>query len=74
MVWFRSIGFISDSVSINISSISKFSMVMALGAIGLNTNFKEVSNSGFAPMVLGFLTSLLVVIVSFSVQMMMGQI
>lgn len=73
-VGFRSIGFISDDLSVNISSVSKFFMIMALGAIGLNTNFKEVSQSGFRPMVLGFLTSLLVVLVSFSVQVMMGQI
>ncbi len=74
MVSFRSMGFISDNTSIYISSLSKFFMVMALGAIGLNTNFKEVSKSGFLPMIHGFLISFLVVIVSFLVQKMMGQI
>ncbi|MGO1469250.1 MAG: YeiH family protein [Tissierella sp.] len=74
IVGIRSMGFISDGLSANISSLSKFSMIMALGAIGLNTNFKEVSKSGFLPMVHGFLISLLVVLVSFGVQMMMGQI
>ena len=74
MVGLKSVGFISDGLSGHISSISKFSMIMALGAIGLNTNFKEVSKSGFLPMVHGFLISLLVVVVSFVVQMMMGQI
>ena len=74
MVGFRSMGFISDDSSIYMSSLSKFSMVMALGAIGLNTNFKEVSKSGFLPMLHGFLISLLVDIVSFAVQKMMGQI
>lgn len=74
MVGFRSLGFISDGLSTSISSISKFAMVMALGAIGLNTNFKEVSKSGILPMVHGFIISSLVVIVSFTVQMMMGQI
>ena len=74
MVGLKSLGVISNHSSETISSISKFSMIMALGAIGLNTNFKEVSKSGFMPMVHGFLISLLVVIVSFVVQMMMGQI
>ena len=74
MVGLKSVGVISDSISESISSLSKFSMIMALGAIGLNTNFKEVSKSGFLPMVHGFIISLLVVVVSFVVQMMIGQI
>lgn len=73
MVGVRSMGLISDGLSLSISSLSKFCMIMALGAIGLNTNFKEVSKSGFLPMVHGFLISLLVVVVSFAVQVMMGQ-
>lgn len=74
MVGFRSFGIIGDGLSMGLSKISKFSMVMALGAIGLNTNFKEVSKSGFLPMVHGFIISLLVVVVSFVVQLFMGQI
>lgn len=74
MVGIKSLGFISPTVSSNISIISKFCMVMALGAIGLNTNFKEVSKSGVLPMIHGFIISLLVVIVSFGVQMFMGQL
>lgn len=74
MVGVRSMGFISDGLSASISSLSKFCMIMALGAIGLNTNFKEVSKSGLLPMVHGFMISLLVVVVSFVVQMMIGQI
>ena len=74
MVGLKSIGLISNNLSNTLSSISKFSMIMALGAIGLNTNFKEVSKSGFLPMVHGFLISLLVVVVSFAVQVMMGQL
>lgn len=49
-------------------------MVMALGAIGLKTNFKEVSKSGSKPMLHGFIISVLVVIVSFVIQVMMGQV
>ena len=74
MVGIKSTGVISDVASIKISTISKFFMVMSLGAIGLKTNFKEVSKSGFMPMLHGFIISALVVVVSFVVQMFMGQI
>lgn len=74
MVAIKSTGIISESVSNNVSELSKFFMVMALGAIGLKTNFKEVSKSGFKPMLHGFIISALVVVVSFLVQMCLGQI
>ncbi|MCQ4924268.1 putative sulfate exporter family transporter [Tissierella carlieri] len=74
MVGIKSLGIISASASTKISIVSKFFMVMSLGAIGLKTNFKEVSKSGFLPMLHGFIISLLVVVVSFMVQMFMGQI
>lgn len=74
MVAIKSTGIVSDSVSNSISNLSKFFMIMALGAIGLNTNFNEVSKSGFKPMLHGFIISALVVIVSFIVQMSLGQI
>lgn len=73
-VAFKSTGLISPDLSLRVSGISKFFMVMALGAIGLKTNFKSLSKSGFAPMVHGFIISSLVVIVSFLVQGMIGQI
>ena len=56
-----------------ISKISKFAMVMALGAIGLKSDFKKLYKSGMLPMVHGFIISALVVIVSFLVQYVMGQ-
>lgn len=74
MVGLKSIGLIPELWSDGISSLSKFLMVMSLGAIGLKTNFKEVSKSGFLPMVHGFIISALVVIVAFVVQRFMGQI
>lgn len=49
-------------------------MVMSLGAIGLKTNFNDLAKSGFFPMLHGFIISALVVIVSFLVQMMVGQV
>lgn len=74
MVAVKSTGVVPDAVSSNVSVLSKFLMVMALGAIGLKTNCKEVSQSGFKPMLHGFIISALVVVVSFLVQMGMGQI
>jgi uncharacterized integral membrane protein (TIGR00698 family) len=74
LVAIKSTGLVPDAVSGFISSVSKFFMVMALGAIGLKTNFKEVASSGFKPMAHGFIISTLVVVVSFVVQLMMGQV
>lgn len=74
MVALKTIGIIPDSVSLSAQNLSKFFMVMALGAIGLRTNFKEVSKSGFAPMLHGFIISALVVVVAFVVQVFMGQL
>ena len=57
-----------------ISTVSKFLMVMALGAIGLLTDFKKVMKSGFKPMLHGFIISALVVVVAYVVQVMIGQV
>ncbi|MDF2804958.1 MAG: hypothetical protein K0S61_4863 [Anaerocolumna sp.] len=74
MVAIKSTGIITETNSSSVSDISKFLMVMALGAIGLKTNFKEVSRSGFKPMMHGFIISALVVVVSFGVQLFLGQL
>lgn len=74
MVAIKSTGLVSDAFSANVSTISKFLMVMALGSIGLKTNFYEVAKSGFKPMLHGFIISALVVIVSFVVQLFLGQV
>ena len=74
MVAVKSTGLISAELSSNIASISKFMMIMALGAIGLTTNFSEVSDSGIKPLLHGFIISSLVVVVSFTVQIFIGQI
>ncbi|CCQ97622.1 hypothetical protein CULT_680009 [[Clostridium] ultunense Esp] len=57
-----------------LKSTSKFLMIMALGAIGLKTGLKEVRNSGFAPMLHGFIISAIVAIVSLGVRFLLGQI
>ncbi len=74
MVAFKSTGLISDQLSRNLALISKFMMVMALGAIGLKTNLKAVLNLGYLPMLFGFIISLLVVVVAFMSQMLLGQL
>lgn len=74
VVTVNSLGLISSSLSLSLTTFSKFAMIMSLGSIGLNTNFKEVSKSGFKPMLHGFIISLLVVLVSLLVQFMMGLI
>ena len=57
-----------------VSQISKFAMVMALGAIGLKSDFKKLYKNGLKPMVYGFVISTLVVVVSYFVQYVLGQI
>lgn len=60
------------SVSNGAKEVSKFLMVAALAAIGLNTSFKEMRKSGVKPMLHGFIISLLVVIVAIAVEYFMG--
>lgn len=74
MVTVKSTGIVPLGLNQEITTLSKFIMVMALGAIGLKTNFTHVAKSGFKPMLHGFIISLSVVVVSFVVQMFMGQI
>ena len=52
--------------------LSKFLMVCALAAIGLNTSFKDMKKAGVAPMLHGFIISALVVIVALLVEIGMG--
>ena len=52
--------------------LSKFLMVCALAAIGLNTSFKSMKKAGIRPMLHGFIISALVVIVALLVEMGMG--
>ena len=52
--------------------ISKFLMVCALAAIGLNTSFASMKKAGIRPMIHGFIISALVVIVALLVEMAMG--
>lgn len=68
----NSLGFIPSELASAAKSISKFLMVTALAAIGLNTSFKDMKKSGIAPMIHGFIISALVVIVAITVEYFMG--
>lgn len=61
----------ADMVSVT-KRISKFLMVCALAAIGLNTSFSSMKKAGIRPMIHGFIISALVVIVALAVEMAMG--
>ena len=64
MAVINSVGWIPASVGSSLKEISKFLMIAALAAIGLNTSYKEMRKSGIAPMLHGFIISALVVIVA----------
>lgn len=80
--WFI-LGFLAMSIVASIFSIpasmvsgtktlSKFLMVCALAAIGLNTSFSSMKKAGIRPMIHGFIISALVVIVALIVEICMG--
>ena len=68
----NSFGVIPQNISELAKDISKFLMVAALAAIGLNTSFKDLKRSGINPMIHGFIISALVVIVAIFVEWCMG--
>ena len=72
LAFINSFGLIPTEVSQASKEISQFIMVCALAAIGLNTHFGDIKKSGFAPMLHGFIISLLVVIVALAVEASMG--
>lgn len=73
MVGLRSIGVIPPAIVPVLSNTSRFCMIMALGAIGLKTSFKDIKDIGPKPMLMGFLVDTLVVLVSLGVQIMTGR-
>ena len=68
----NSLGFIPAAVSAGAKDVSKFLMVAALAAIGLNTRVKDMKRSGIRPMIHGFIISALVVVVAIAVEWCMG--
>ena len=67
-----SLGLIPAALASALKTVSKFLMVAALAAIGLNTDFKALCKSGAKPMLHGFIISLLVVLVAIGVEYMLG--
>ena len=63
---------IPSGVLVQTKAASKFLMVTALAAIGLNTSFSNIKKSGIRPMIHGFIISALVVIVALVVEIAMG--
>ena len=63
---------IPSEVLVQTKAASKFLMVAALAAIGLNTSFSNMKKSGIRPMIHGFIISALVVIVALVVEIAMG--
>ncbi len=67
-----SLGLIPAALASVLKAASKFLMVAALAAIGLNTDFKALCRSGAKPMLHGFIVSLLVVLVAIAVEYVIG--
>ena len=63
---------IPATVILGTKALSKFLMVCALAAIGLNTSFSNMKKAGIRPMIHGFIISALVVIVALGVEIAMG--
>lgn len=57
-----------------INEFGKFLIVMALSAIGLNSNLKEITKAGLKPIFLGIIVWFNVAVVSIIVQFITGQI
>ena len=74
LVIVNSAGIVPKVISNGSKEISKFIMVSALAAIGLNTDFKRMAKSGARPMIHGFIISALVVIVAIAVEYVMGMV
>ncbi len=68
VVGIRSTGFVPDNIVIGVSFMSKFFLSMALAAIGLKTNLKEVAAVGIKPMIAGVIIDTSVVFVSLFAQ------
>ncbi len=68
----NSLHFIPAEASALAKTSSKFLMVAALAAIGLNTNVRKIKSAGAKPMLFGFIISALVVLVAIGVEWCMG--
>jgi uncharacterized integral membrane protein (TIGR00698 family) len=80
IIWFlvasllNTIGVFPESSIFYINTIGKFMIVMALTAIGLNSDFKKMLKTGVKPIILGLIVWFVVAVVSIIVQNITGQI
>lgn len=80
IIWFlvasllNTIGLFSTNSIHYINIIGKFMIVMALTAIGLNSDFKKMLKTGVKPIILGLMVWFIVAITSIIVQYISGQI
>lgn len=72
MAAFNSAGFIPEAASSVIKSASKFLMVTALAAIGLNTSITDFKKAGLRPMFYGITIDTLVTLTALAVIYFMG--
>ena len=77
--YFIEVGIITENISMIINNIfsflkhlSKFFIIMAMVAIGLNTNIKKLIFSGAKPLTLGFCCWLAISLVSIGLQKILG--
>lgn len=70
----NTLGVFSQNVVEFLSTAGKFFIVMALSAVGLSANFKDMLKTGFKPLFLGLIIWIVVAVVSIVVQFSIGQI
>ncbi|PYG89933.1 putative integral membrane protein (TIGR00698 family) [Ruminiclostridium sufflavum DSM 19573] len=70
----NTLGIFNQGVADFLSSAGKFMIVMALSAVGLSANFKDMMKTGFKPLFMGLLLWFTVSLVSIGVQLATGQI
>ncbi len=80
IIWFliasllNTLGLFKGNSITYINTLAKFMIVMALSAIGLNTDFKKMIKNGVKPILLGLIVWVSVAVVSIVVQFATGQI
>jgi uncharacterized integral membrane protein (TIGR00698 family) len=80
ILWFlvasllNTLGFFNTSSIKYINLLGKFMIVMALSAVGLNSDFKKMLKTGIKPLILGLIVWFTVAIVSVAVQIITRQI
>lgn len=67
-------GILGSSLASNISSLGKFMIIMALSAIGLNSDFRKMKKTGLKPIFLGLIVWFNVAAVSLIVQFITRQV